>query len=152
MPRIMVVDDDAAMREEFIEGNRIEIRGFGVLEVRETKAKPAAKKPRTGEVVYVPSMRKTYFKSGKDLKEALQKPLEQDADEEKYDSPQRGYGILTVISLFLDMEPLVMVKNQLCTEETISCAKYKNSKVLPGANLSTEPCLDFQAILFLRKE
>ena len=67
-----------AMREELIEGNRIEIRGFGVLEVRATRAKPAARNPRTGEVVYVPPRRKTHFKPGKELKEALHKPLEQE--------------------------------------------------------------------------
>lgn len=60
-----------AMRETLIEGNRIEIRGFGVLEVKATKPKPAARNPRTGEVVYVPARRKTHFKPGKQLKEAL---------------------------------------------------------------------------------
>ena len=65
----------SAMREELIQGNRIEVRGFGVLEVRATKAKPAARNPRTGEVVYVPPRRKTHFKPGKELKEALHQPL-----------------------------------------------------------------------------
>ena len=60
-----------SMRETLIEGNRIEIRGFGVLEVKNTKPKPAARNPRTGEVVYVPARRKTHFKPGKQLKEAL---------------------------------------------------------------------------------
>ena len=60
-----------AMRDTLIEGNRIEIRGFGVLEVKDTKPKPAARNPRTGEVVYVPARRKTHFKPGKQLKEAL---------------------------------------------------------------------------------
>ena len=60
-----------SMRETLIEGNRIEIRGFGVLEVKDTKPKPAARNPRTGEVVYVPARRKTHFKPGKQLKEAL---------------------------------------------------------------------------------
>ena len=64
------------MREELIKGNRIEVRGFGVLEVRKAKAKPAARNPRTGEVVYVPPRRKTHFKPGKELKEALHRPLE----------------------------------------------------------------------------
>ncbi len=59
------------MRETLIDGNRIEIRGFGVLEVKDTKPKPAARNPRTGEVVYVPARRKTHFKPGKQLKEAL---------------------------------------------------------------------------------
>ena len=60
-----------SMRETLIEGNHIEIRGFGVLEVKNTKPKPAARNPRTGEVVYVPARRKTHFKPGKQLKEAL---------------------------------------------------------------------------------
>ncbi len=60
-----------AMRDALIEGNRIEIRGFWVLEVKNTKPKPAARNPRTGEIVYVPARRKTHFKPGKQLKEAL---------------------------------------------------------------------------------
>ena len=63
-----------AMREQLIEGNRIEIRGFGVLETKPTKPKPAARNPRTGEVVYVPARRKTHFKPGKELKNALHEP------------------------------------------------------------------------------
>ena len=59
------------MRETLIEGNRIEIRGFGVLDVRDTKPKPAARNPRTGEIVYVPARRKTHFKPGLLLKRAL---------------------------------------------------------------------------------
>ena len=61
------------MRETLIEGNRIEVRGFGVLDTKATKPKPAARNPRTGEVVYVPARRKTHFKPGKELKEALHK-------------------------------------------------------------------------------
>ena len=58
------------------EGNRIEIRGFGVWEVRNTKPKPAARNPRTGERVYVPARRKTHFKPGLLLKEALHRSRE----------------------------------------------------------------------------
>ena len=61
----------AAMRETLIADNRIEVRGFGVLETRATKPKPAARNPRTGEIVYVPARRKTHFKPGKELKSAL---------------------------------------------------------------------------------
>ena len=60
-----------AMREALIEGNRIEVRGFGVLETRNTKPKPAARNPRTGEIIYVPGRRKTHFRPGKELKKAL---------------------------------------------------------------------------------
>ena len=72
-----------AMRDTLIEGNRIEIRGFGVLEVKDTKPKPAARNPRTGEVVYVPARRKTHFKPGKQLKEALHSaPSDQNGEAE----------------------------------------------------------------------
>jgi len=72
-----------AMRNTLIEGDRIEIRGFGVLEVKNTKPKPAARNPRTGEVVYVPARRKTHFKPGKQLKEALHSaPSDQNGEAE----------------------------------------------------------------------
>jgi len=65
-----------AMRNSLINGDRIEIRGFGVFQVKDTKPKPAARNPRTGEIIYVPARRKTHFKPGKLLKDALHKPLE----------------------------------------------------------------------------
>jgi len=55
---------------------RIEIRDFGVFEVKKTKPKPKARNPRTGETVYVPARRKAHFKAGKLLKEVLRKPLD----------------------------------------------------------------------------
>ena len=54
---------------------RIEIRDFGVFEVKTAKAKPKARNPKTGEIVYVPARRKTHFKPGKLLKKALKRPL-----------------------------------------------------------------------------
>ena len=54
---------------------RIEIRDFGVLEVKPTKAKPEARNPKTNEIVYVPARRKTHFKPGRILKKELSKPL-----------------------------------------------------------------------------
>ena len=59
------------MREQLAEGNRIEIRGFGAFAVKRVKPKPAARNPRTGEIVYVPARRKTHFKPGALLKEAM---------------------------------------------------------------------------------
>lgn len=59
------------MREHLVEGNRIEIRGFGALEVKDTKPKPSARNPRTGARISVPGRRKAKFKPGKILKEAL---------------------------------------------------------------------------------
>ena len=54
---------------------RVEIRDFGVFEVKQTKAKPQARNPRTNELVYVPARRKTHFRPGKQLKEALRTSL-----------------------------------------------------------------------------
>lgn len=62
------------MREMLSEANthvRIEVRDFGVLEARPTKAKPRARNPRTNEEIYVPPHRKTHFKAGRLLKSAL---------------------------------------------------------------------------------
>ena len=66
----------SAMRDSLIEGNRIEIRGFGVFQVKDTRPKPAARNPRTGEVIYVPARRTTPFKPGRLLKEALHQARE----------------------------------------------------------------------------
>ncbi len=82
-----------AMRDSLIRGNRIEIRGFGVFQVKDTRPKPAARNPRTGEIIYVPARRKTHFKPGRLLKEALHQtregnldfPLDFDDDEEDDD-------------------------------------------------------------------
>ena len=56
---------------------RIELREFGVFEVKKTKAKPKARNPKTNETVFIPSRRKTHFKPGKRLRETLQQPLEE---------------------------------------------------------------------------
>lgn len=54
---------------------RLELRGFGVFEVKKTKAKPTARNPQTNERVFVPSRRKTHFKPGKRIREVLKTPL-----------------------------------------------------------------------------
>ena len=63
------------LSEAIIEGERIEIRGFGSWEVKRTNARPRARNPRTGEEVYVPARRKVGFKPGKILRDALSIPL-----------------------------------------------------------------------------
>jgi integration host factor subunit beta len=70
---LMVDSLFVAMRDSLTDGNRIEIRGFGVFQVKDTRPKPAARNPRTGEIIYVPARRKTHFKPGRLLKEALHK-------------------------------------------------------------------------------
>lgn len=66
------------LREVLSEANpevRIEIRDFGVLEVKRAGANPKARNPKTGEIVYVPEHRKTHFKPGKLLKDEMKRPL-----------------------------------------------------------------------------
>ncbi|MFN3597397.1 MAG: HU family DNA-binding protein [Rubricoccaceae bacterium] len=67
-----------ALRELMIEADpevRIELRDFGVFEVKKTRAKPKARNPKTNETVFIPARRKTHFKPSKLLREALQQPL-----------------------------------------------------------------------------
>ncbi|MDZ7821393.1 MAG: HU family DNA-binding protein [Candidatus Marinimicrobia bacterium] len=52
---------------------RIEIRNFGVFEVKNSKAKPQARNPKTNEVIYVPPRKKVHFRPGKKLKAYLSK-------------------------------------------------------------------------------
>lgn len=56
---------------------RIELRDFGVFEVKKTRAKPKARNPKTNETVFIPSRRKTHFKPSKRLKQILQQPLDE---------------------------------------------------------------------------
>jgi len=76
-----VVNDTFTVLREIMSSNeselRIEIRDFGVFEVKKTKPKPKARNPKTNEIIYVAARRKTHFKPGKLLKEALKKPLDQ---------------------------------------------------------------------------
>lgn len=51
---------------------RIELRNFGVFEVKPTKAKLHARNPRTNVEVYVPPRRKIHFKAGKVIRQELQ--------------------------------------------------------------------------------
>ena len=51
---------------------RIELRNFGIFEVKPTLAKPRARNPRTNEEVYVPPRRKIHFKPGKIIRNELQ--------------------------------------------------------------------------------
>lgn len=75
MDEIFAAVLDLLMDEE-AEKVRIEIRNFGVFEVKNSKAKPQARNPKTNEVIYVPARKKVHFKAGKVLKEYLSKPRE----------------------------------------------------------------------------
>ncbi|MCK5576389.1 MAG: integration host factor subunit beta [Sphingomonadales bacterium] len=53
-------------------GNRVELRGFGAFSVRHRPAR-SGRNPRTGEAVEVEEKVVPYFKTGKDLRERLNK-------------------------------------------------------------------------------
>ena len=69
-----------SLRELMTEGDpacRIEIRNFGVFEVKRTAAKPKARNPKKPEqIIYIPPRLKTHFRPGKLLKGILRRPLE----------------------------------------------------------------------------
>ena len=52
------------------EGDRVELRGFGVFSVKQRYAR-VGRNPRTGEAVNVAAKRVPYFKTGKQLREKL---------------------------------------------------------------------------------
>nr|CRH05863.1 Integration host factor beta-subunit (IHF-beta) [Candidatus Magnetococcus massalia] len=51
-------------------GERVELRGFGVFEVRERQARQA-RNPKTGTAVSVPEKRVPFFKAGKEMRERV---------------------------------------------------------------------------------
>ncbi len=55
-----------AMRTSMMKGDRIELRGFGVFQVKPRK-RGIGRNPRTGKEVKIPPGRTIRFKPGKDL-------------------------------------------------------------------------------------
>tara|TARA_B100001250_G_scaffold348681_1_gene319498 strand:+ start:1467 stop:1778 length:312 start_codon:yes stop_codon:yes gene_type:complete len=68
---ILTTISDIICKEEYL--SRIEVRNFGVFEVKSTKAKPKARNPKTNEEIYVPPRRKVHYKPGKIIKNILNK-------------------------------------------------------------------------------
>ena len=66
------LDTMAEMLTEEQSRIRIELRNFGIFEVKPTRAKPRARNPRTNEEVYVPPRRKIHFRPGKIIRQELQ--------------------------------------------------------------------------------
>ncbi|MGD8329225.1 MAG: HU family DNA-binding protein [Acidobacteriota bacterium] len=56
----------AALKDALARGERIELRGFGVFEVKPRK-RGVGRNPRTGEEVDIPAGRTTRFRPGKAL-------------------------------------------------------------------------------------
>ena len=53
-----------------VDGDRVEIRGFGSFSIRERDAREA-RNPKSGEIVKIPSKKTPFFKTGKELRERV---------------------------------------------------------------------------------
>ena len=58
------------MREALVDGDRIEIRGFGSIKVK-TYGTYTGRNPKTGESIVVPAKKLPFFKVGKELRERV---------------------------------------------------------------------------------
>jgi nucleoid DNA-binding protein len=58
--------------ETLVQEGRVELRNFGVFEVKKRKPRPA-RNPKTGEVVSVPERRTVRFKAGKEVMERIKR-------------------------------------------------------------------------------
>ena len=59
-----------AMGQSLIDGERIEVRGFGSFEIRDYDAY-SGRNPKTGEIIHVKPKKLPFFKVGKELKERI---------------------------------------------------------------------------------
>jgi len=53
-------------------GERVELRGFGVFDVKKREAR-IARNPKNGDVVAVPAKKVPFFRMGKDMKDRINK-------------------------------------------------------------------------------
>ncbi|WP_368411273.1 HU family DNA-binding protein [Paludisphaera mucosa] len=89
---------DAIIQTLVAEG-RIELRNFGVFEVKR-RAPRKARNPRTGDKVYVPSKNVVTFKPGKEMEELVRKMNPDDLPllEEGSDADLEGNGPVEPVS------------------------------------------------------
>ena len=59
------------MKEALTRGQGIELRGFGMFEVKIRKARSRARNPKTGESLEIKSHGVVAFRSGRELKQAV---------------------------------------------------------------------------------
>ena len=58
--------------EAISRGDRVELRGFGVFDVKVREAR-IARNPKNGEAVAVPAKKVPFFRMGKDMKDRINK-------------------------------------------------------------------------------
>ena len=88
-----------AIIETLVTEGRIELRNFGVFEVKR-RAPRKARNPRTGDKVYVPSKNVVTFKPGKEMEELVRKmdPSKLPLEEETDDADLTGNGPVDPVS------------------------------------------------------
>lgn len=72
--RVIVDTVFEELEEALARGERVEVRGFGSFVVRSHDGY-TGRNPRTGETVEVPSKRLPHFKTGKEMRERINRPL-----------------------------------------------------------------------------
>jgi integration host factor subunit beta len=77
LPELQVKDVELAlncmlgqMADALVQGNRIEIRGFGSFDLHHRPPR-IARNPRTGEAVNLPAKVAVHFKSGKEMRDRV---------------------------------------------------------------------------------
>ncbi len=82
-----------AIIQTLVSEGRIELRNFGVFEVKQ-RAPRKARNPRTGDKVYVPSKNVVTFKPGKEMEELVRKmdPSKLRMEEDDSDADEDNNG------------------------------------------------------------
>ena len=80
-----------AIVETLVEERRIELRNFGVFEVKKRAARKA-RNPRTGDKVYVPEKFVVTFKPGKEMEERVRELERQAALKAQAEQQMEGQG------------------------------------------------------------
>ena len=58
------------VQQAMVEGDKVQLIGFGTFEVRERAAR-AGRNPSTKEIIHIPASKSPVFKAGKALKDAV---------------------------------------------------------------------------------
>lgn len=68
---VATIFDDIS--ETLVDGGRVELRGFGAFSIRKREARKA-RNPKNGQEVNIGERYAIYFRTGKDLRERINKP------------------------------------------------------------------------------
>lgn len=63
----------STIEEQLVEGDKVQLVGFGTFETRERKAREGRNPRNPEEIIKIPASKAPVFKAGKSLKEAVNK-------------------------------------------------------------------------------